>query len=359
MKIYVYAICKNEEKFVKRWMDAVSEADGVFVLDTGSSDGSVEALKRLGATVESKAVEPWRFDTARNLALSLVPDDADLCVSLDLDEVILPGWRKKMEECAEKNESANLFACYYVWSQTADGSDGVSFFIKKTHRRRGFWWKGVVHEVVTPLPGTPLVEATADGVKIVHKPDDKKSRSQYLPLLERAVTEEPQNDRNAFYLGREYFFYGRYADCVRALNRHLSLPTAKWDEERSASRRYLAAAHERLGDDNSAHKNYLLAVGEYPFCRESWLALAKYYYKKHDSAGVIFAVKQALNILSRSASYLNEPESFSALPFDLLSMAYYESGDFKNALAAAENALALAPNDERIRKNADFFRKNV
>ena len=77
------------------------------------------------------------------------------------------------------------------------------------------------------------------------------------------------------------------------------------------------------------------------------------------SAGVIFAVKQALSILSRSVSYLNEPESFSALPFDLLSMAYYESGDLKNALAAAENALALAPNDERIRKNAEFFRKNV
>ena len=30
-KICVYAISKNEEKFVDRWMDSVSEADEVFV----------------------------------------------------------------------------------------------------------------------------------------------------------------------------------------------------------------------------------------------------------------------------------------------------------------------------------------
>ena len=35
-KICVYAISKNEEKFVDRWMDSVSEADLVIVVDTGS-----------------------------------------------------------------------------------------------------------------------------------------------------------------------------------------------------------------------------------------------------------------------------------------------------------------------------------
>ena len=32
-KVCVYAICKNEEKFVDRFMDSVSAADKVFVLD--------------------------------------------------------------------------------------------------------------------------------------------------------------------------------------------------------------------------------------------------------------------------------------------------------------------------------------
>ena len=33
-KVWVYAICKNESQFVDRWMDSMSEADQVVVLDT-------------------------------------------------------------------------------------------------------------------------------------------------------------------------------------------------------------------------------------------------------------------------------------------------------------------------------------
>ena len=97
MKVVVYAICKNEAKFVDRWMDSMSEADQVVVLDTGSSDGTAEKLKSRGALVRVEIITPWRFDTARNHALDLVPEDADICVSTDLDEVLEPGWREKLE----------------------------------------------------------------------------------------------------------------------------------------------------------------------------------------------------------------------------------------------------------------------
>uniref|UniRef100_UPI0032E4CF26 glycosyltransferase n=1 Tax=Lacrimispora sp. TaxID=2719234 RepID=UPI0032E4CF26 len=96
-KICVYAISKNEEQFVDRWMDAVSEADEVIVTDTGSTDGTVEKLRARGATVYEETISPWRFDTARNIALDHVPEDADICVSNDLDEVFIPGWRKILE----------------------------------------------------------------------------------------------------------------------------------------------------------------------------------------------------------------------------------------------------------------------
>ena len=51
MKIVVYAICKNEEKFVDRWMDSMLEADQVVVLDTGSTDGAAAHLRERGAVV--------------------------------------------------------------------------------------------------------------------------------------------------------------------------------------------------------------------------------------------------------------------------------------------------------------------
>lgn len=44
-KVCVYAICKDEMKFLDKWLDSMSEADYIVVLDTGSIDGSYEFLK--------------------------------------------------------------------------------------------------------------------------------------------------------------------------------------------------------------------------------------------------------------------------------------------------------------------------
>ena len=96
--VCVYAICKNEEAFVDRWMDSMSEADRVVVLDTGSFDATVEKLRNRGAEVTVEVISPWRFDTARNRSLELVPEDADICVCTDLDEAFQPGWRERLEE---------------------------------------------------------------------------------------------------------------------------------------------------------------------------------------------------------------------------------------------------------------------
>ena len=102
MKIVVYAICKDEEKFVDRWVASMSEADKIVVLDTGSSDRTVEMLKARGVEVTCEEIKPWRFDTARNRSLELVDDDADICVCTDLDEVFHPGWRELLEKAWKK-----------------------------------------------------------------------------------------------------------------------------------------------------------------------------------------------------------------------------------------------------------------
>ena len=46
--VCVYAICKNEAKFARRWMDSMSEADHIVVLDTGSTDGTPPAAAQPG-----------------------------------------------------------------------------------------------------------------------------------------------------------------------------------------------------------------------------------------------------------------------------------------------------------------------
>ena len=83
VKICVYAICKDESKFAERWMRSMSEADEIFVLDTGSQDNTVQLLREAGAKVWEEKIVPWRFDVARNRSLELVPEDTDICVCTD------------------------------------------------------------------------------------------------------------------------------------------------------------------------------------------------------------------------------------------------------------------------------------
>ena len=52
-KVCVYAICKNEQKFINRWVDSMNEADEIYVLDTGSNDKSVKMLKKKRCSCKS------------------------------------------------------------------------------------------------------------------------------------------------------------------------------------------------------------------------------------------------------------------------------------------------------------------
>ena len=58
-KVVVYAICKNEEKFIQRWYESMKEADNIYVLDTGSTDDTVSKLKDLGVKVKQKLINTY------------------------------------------------------------------------------------------------------------------------------------------------------------------------------------------------------------------------------------------------------------------------------------------------------------
>ena len=356
MKIVVYAIAKNESSFVDRWMDSMSEADQVVVLDTGSDDGTAERLQARGAQVTVERIVPWRFDQARNRSLELVPEDADVCVCTDLDEVFHPGWRSALEQAWTPGTSQARYR--YTWSFQPDGSEGVVFWQEKIHARRGFRWVHPVHEVLEWVgEGERGPLALAQGVQLDHHPDPQKSRGQYLPLLELSVAEDPEDDRNLHYLGREYLYYGRWDDCIRTLTRHLALPKAVWRDERAASMRYIARAHARKGERDEARDWYLRAAAEAPHLREPWTDLAMLLYENQEWDGVLYATACALKIRERPRTYICEAEAWGSLPHDLRCQAYYHTGRLPQALEEARLALAAAPSDPRLAGNAALLEK--
>jgi glycosyltransferase involved in cell wall biosynthesis len=344
MKIAVYTIALNEEAFVQRWYDSAKEADHLLILDTGSTDNTTHLAHSLGIHTVTREFSPWRFDIARNTALSMLPQDIDLCIALDMDEVLQPGWREALEAIPAGTTRPRY---KYTWSWNPDGSEGLTYGGDKIHTRHDYKWKHPVHEVLKPL--YTETQHWVDGLEIHHHPDNTKSRSQYLPLLKLAVEEDPRDDRNQFYLARELYFHGDYGLSQYHFARHLDLSV--WNPERAASHRYLAKMVPHAAD-----YHLYRAIAEDPTRRESWVDLALYYHNKHDWLGCRNAASSALAITTKPLDYLCEAEAWGWLPHDLMAIACHHLGDSDEAFYHGANAVALNPTDERLKTNLTHYR---
>lgn len=348
-KICVYAICKNEEKFVDRFMDSLKEADAVYVLDTGSTDNTVEKLRKRGAIVKEEIITPWRFDVARNKSLELVPEDTDICICMDLDEVIRAGWREELEKIWQPN--TNHLSYNYNWSFDEYGNPATNFYIEKIHDRHNYIWKHPVHEVVCYKGTERENKITTPNITVDHFPDPTKSRGQYLELLELSVEEEPEDDRNVHYLGREYMYYKRWNECIDTLIKHLSLKTAAWKDERCASMRYIARSYQNLKRPEETNMWYQKAVEEAPYLREPYLDYAIFEYGQNNFEHCYNLLTKALEIKERGKTYINENYCWDGTLEDLLSVVSYNLGKYEEALQYLNEAIEKQPNNERLKNN--------
>lgn len=350
MKICVYAIALNEAKFIDRFYQSAKDADLVLLADTGSTDGTRERAQALGITTYDITVKPWRFDTARNIALGLIPADIDICISLDVDEVLMPDWREEIERVW--TEKTTRLQYRYDWGK------GHIFNATKIHSRQGYVWQSICHEMIFPDPRHQEVWALTDFLLIKHLPDDTKSRSNYLPQLQANTQEQPYNARNAYYYGRELYFNADYAGAIAEFNRYLSLPTATWYHERSAARRYIARSYEGLGNIESALLSAEKAHNEAKNLREPLVLMAKLHEKQGNWPGVFDAATRALAITANEANkghFTNEAEAWGAEPYDLAARAAYWTNNLDQARYYGDRALALDPTNPRLIDNLKWY----
>ena len=354
-KICVYAIAKNEEKFVDRWFNSVKEADYIYVLDTGSTDNTVDKLKELGVVVNQKIIDPWRFDVARNEALKMVKDDVDICVSIDLDEVLLPGWKDELGKIWDENVTRLHYT--YNWSLDDNNRPIISFYSDKIHKRNCYEWIHPVHEVLNYIGDSKEIIKTTNNITINHFPDKNKSRSGYLPLLELSVEENPTDDRNMHYLGREYMFYERWNDCIDTLIKHLNLKTATWKDERSASMRFIARSYKKLKRYDEAKMWLDKATKETPYLRDPYVERALLEYELNNLNETEKYCIEALKIKTHEKTYINERFSWDETIYDLLSIVKYNKKDYDKSLYYINKALEINPNNKRILKNKELIEK--
>lgn len=367
-KVSVYAIAYNESRNIDKWYSCVSEADEVVVLDTGSTDDTVEKLRKLGAYVEvekfdkwnsveeydaivARGGNPWRFDKARNDSLKLVAEDSEILVTIDIDEFMQPGWRKNLEDqwiAAEESGKHPTCAAYkYVWCYNPDGTEARTFEIHKIHARGVCHWTHMIHEVLHYDSGERPFRLKDFVVE--HHQDLSKTRKSYLPMLAVEARDMPDNDRSAHYYGRELMYEGRWDESIAELKRHLSLRASGWRAERAASMRYIANCYAGKRDSEMEEFWLWKAAMEDPNHREASFRLGEIYMSRKDWRSAERAWEFCLNIKNRSQEYISDNRCWSAIPHLQYAQALWWDGNWRAACEQAEIAVQMEPsNNEAI-----------
>ena len=145
-RISLCMIVKDEESVLARCLEsAKGHVDEIVIVDTGSTDRSMEIARDFGATVLE---HPWGndFAAARNVAIEAAT--GDWILSLDADEVLTPLAGRDIKKVAKKNKFVGAYLP--LRDEQDDGKVTVSLMFRFFRNRPEIRWKYRLHEQVLP-----------------------------------------------------------------------------------------------------------------------------------------------------------------------------------------------------------------
>ena len=214
-KIAIYTISKNEEKHAKAWATQCLEiTPHVYVLDTGSTDNTVNILKDSGVNVETKVYDQFRFDVARNDSLKLVPADIDYCLIIDIDEKITPNCAKRIINQMGKED--------FTIGLIRRVNSYANVLVSRVHSRnvQNLKWVYPLHE---QLYLDKYHSTTVNHVKITQADEYKETRDSRIEIAKLGYEESKDKDypHNPWYMlwiyFQELFINGKYIDYLLLL----------------------------------------------------------------------------------------------------------------------------------------------
>lgn len=394
-------ICKNMANTIPRLMDSLREfqerGGRVVVLDTGSTDQSVEAFRSRGAEVTevgdrfmieidsemAKAInnrfvvddeEPivqegsrlFHFANARNFCASLATND---WISwADADEAFTVLDLDKIEQIIA-DPGLEHVEYSFVFAHGPDGvSPAVEFTQSKMYRRSRMFWTGAVHELVTPLPGAPPRQGTGpnrlyltpDIFRLEHWQEPRDHRSAYCPGLGYDAWMKMDHrddlagsaDRQAHYLGREMTWLGRPKSAIKLLKEHVAMNG--WPAERSESMVFVGDCYGQLNQPELQAEWYSKAYYADSTRRVALLRLANFFKGCGNHHAAAAYASAALEI-PWHPFYANQMREYRAGPYEVR---YHARGWMGNIAGAQEDilkVLTMEPFNPEANRDVAFY----
>jgi tetratricopeptide (TPR) repeat protein len=238
LKLSLCMIVKDEEEMLPACLEAVAPAvDEIVVVDTGSTDRTVEIAESFGAKVLH---HEWNgsFADARNVSVEAA--SGDWWMFLDADEVLVAEDRERLRALTGRTWRD---AFYLVeTNHTGDLEDGTAVThnaMRVFRNRPEYRFKGRVHEQVAHrLPGDLPERFEPTGVRVEHfgylgaVRDAKEKSRRNVELLERQAADGVDSPFLAFNLGSEYAALGDAPAALREFRRAWDMLRGSDDLER-------------------------------------------------------------------------------------------------------------------------------
>ena len=382
-------ITKNSEATLEPCLTSIRpHVDGIFIYDTGSTDGTLKLIERLndaaayvdsdGQFVEPKDARPhkleeagitrvplapimveqgeWRddFAWAREQSFGMPGPEYDWLLWLDDDDVVEGGqWLRQL--AATTPGEVDGWIVYYDYARDEQGNCVCQLWRERLMRRdRGYLWKGAVHEVLVPPDGRPaaLILCPPEQIRYIHhRPPDRYEPDRNLKLLLRDAQRseeagEQPDPRTLAYLGTETMSRGTVEAAGLAVGyfaRYLEHPNAGWADERAQVRHKLATCLRVVGQYQASAECEFQALRERDDWGETYVGLAESFAMLGDWQRVERWAKRALEVGMPQSTLILNPLEFTFVPLVRLSEAAINTGRYQDAEVWLAKAAAIAP----------------
>ncbi|MEK5026114.1 tetratricopeptide repeat-containing glycosyltransferase family 2 protein [Paenibacillus sp. FSL M7-1046] len=343
-------IVKNEADSLAQCLKSVhGVADELVVVDTGSTDSTVQIARSFGAAVVSF---PWNgdFAAARNAGLKMAKGTWILI--LDADEELDAGSKEELLLCAEHTEYEAFFLRIHNHKGTSCASQTITVnpILRMFRNRPQYRFNGIIHEqiagvIVEATPAAAMHLSTvvihhygyADGV-VAKK--DKISRN--VELLKEQLRLNPGDAFHHFNMAVEYMRLGEYDPALHHIQRSL--------EEVEPDTSYVHLLYKYEIRCRAAKREL---KGALEAC-ERGITLFPDYPDLHHLKGVLLlqagafaeakaALRRALDIGVSPPGYHTESGFGTYLTYTALGQLCQETGEDGEAIACCTRAAQLHP----------------
>lgn len=334
-------IVRDEAQVIARSVNcALSVADEVIVVDTGSADDTRKIALSLGAKVYDFE---WTddFSAARNFSFSLA--SGDYIMWLDADDVIEEEDGAKIKELASKG-GFDVAMLRYV-------SGNLHYFRERILKRSmNFEWQGAVHEVI--VPRGKIIYSDAE---IVHKKQKTSDPLRNLMIYQKCIARGIYLDeRQKFYYGRELFYNCMYGQAIAVLEEFLG--GDGWSVNKAEACRTLYYCHKNAGRGEEALRSLIRAFLYAPPRAQDCCLLAMHFLDSGDAESAKYWYMRALDSPEREDDggfYDGDYKTF--FPAIGLAVVFDRLGDYKKAYEWNERAGSFKPSDPSYLHNKSYL----